>query len=369
MVERILDVSQGQFELLRRPLRPQSQLRAWDAADAYLARHLADEPPTGSVAVLNDSFGALAAVLAPHAPHIVADTAMARAGIAENLQRNRLPALPVVPDVDDLPSDLTTVVVRVPKTLGLLEDQLQQLRPHLAPGARVIGGGMVRDIHTSTLELFETILGPTVTSLAERRARLIHPTVDADLVMAANPWPRRWTHGGIELVNRGGIFSATSIDIGTRFLLEHLPPARGGVVDLGCGNGVLGVAMAQQTDAREVHFVDASSRAVDSARGSWYANESEATAHFHVAERLVEVVPTASIDVIVNNPPFHDERAIGDGTAWDMFVDAHQVLRPGGELRVVANRQLGHHSRIRKIFGNCQAVASNRKFVVLSAHR
>jgi 16S rRNA (guanine1207-N2)-methyltransferase len=369
MAERILDVPQGQFELLRRPLRPQSQLRAWDAADAYLARHLADEPPSGSVAVLNDSFGALAAVLTPHAPHVVADTAMARAGIAENLDRNGLAALPVVADIDDLPSDLATVVVRVPKTLGLLEDQLQQLRPHLAPGARVIGGGMVRDIHTSTLELFETILGPTVTSLAERRARLIHPTLDSDLVVPANPWPRRWTHDGIELVNRGGIFSATSIDIGTRFLLDHLPPAGGVVVDLGCGNGVLGVAVAQQTEASEVHFVDASTRAVDSARASWQANEPQAAANFHVAERLVEVVAPGSVDVIVNNPPFHEERAIGDGTAWDMFVDAHQVLRAGGELRVVANRQLGHHSRIRKIFGNCRIVASNRKFVVLSARR
>ena len=369
MVERILDVPQGQFELLRRPFRARSELRAWDAADAMIARHLAEAPPTGPTAVLNDSFGALAVVLAPHTPHVVADTAMARAGIAENLDRNGLPARPALPDVDELPNGLTTVVVRVPKTLGLLEDQLHQLRPHLSPGARVVGGGMVRDIHTSTLELFETILGPTVTSLAERRARLIHPTVAAELDVPVNPWPQTWTHAGIELVNRGGVFSASSIDIGTRFLLDHLPPASGVVVDLGCGNGVLGVAMAQQTDAREVHFVDASTRAVDSARASWHANDPDALAHFHAAERLAEVMPRASVDVIVNNPPFHEERAVGDGTAWDMFVDAHRVLRPGGELRVVANRQLGHHSRIRKIFGGCTTVASNRKFVVLSAHR
>ncbi|MEM9655189.1 MAG: methyltransferase, partial [Actinomycetota bacterium] len=84
---------------------------------------------------------------------------------------------------------------------------------------------------------------------------------------------------------------------------------------------------------------------------------------------LVNVVEPGSIDVIVNNPPFHEDRAIGDATAWDMFVDSQVSLRRGGRLIVVGNRHLGHHARLKKIFGNCETVASNRKFVVLSARR
>jgi len=45
------------------------------------------------------------------------------------------------------------------------------------------------------------------------------------------------------------------------------------------------------------------------------------------------------------------------------------VLRRGGELRVVGNRHLGHHARLRKIFGNCETIAANRKFVLLSARQ
>ena len=39
-------------------------------------------------------------------------------------------------------------------------------------------------------------------------------------------------------------------------------------------------------------------RAVESARASWHANDPDALAHFHAAERLAEVMPPASVDVI-----------------------------------------------------------------------
>ena len=62
--------------------------------------------------------------------------------------------------------------MRVPKSLALLEDQLLRLAPAVHEGTVVVGTGMVKEIHTSTLQLFERILGPTRTSLAEKKARL-----------------------------------------------------------------------------------------------------------------------------------------------------------------------------------------------------
>ncbi|WP_234364664.1 methyltransferase, partial [Streptomyces sp. SM8] len=46
-----------------------------------------------------------------------------------------------------------------------------------------------------------------------------------------------------------------------------------------------------------------------------------------------------------------------------MFAGARRVLRPGGELWVVANRHLGHHRQLRRLFGNCVTAASDPKFV------
>ena len=52
-----------------------------------------------------------------------------------------------------------------------------------------------------------------------------------------------------------------------------------------------------------------------------------------------------------------------------MFRDSKRVLRYGGELRVVANRHLAYHLVLERLFGGVTVVASNPKFVVLSARR
>ena len=69
------------------------------------------------------------------------------------------------------------------------------------------------------------------------------------------------------------------------------------------------------------------------------------------------------------NPPFHADNALGDATAWQMFSDSRAALRQGGELWVVGNRHLAYHAKLKRLFGNCDVVASNPKFVVYRAVR
>lgn len=53
--------------------------------------------------------------------------------------------------------------------MALLEQQLRALRKVVTPETRIIAGAKARDIHTSTLELFEKVLGPTTTTLAWKK--------------------------------------------------------------------------------------------------------------------------------------------------------------------------------------------------------
>ena len=46
---------------------------------------------------------------------------------------------------------------------------------------------------------------------------------------------------------------------------------------------------------------------------------------------------------------------------------AKRCLQYGGELRIVGNRHLDYHHKLKKLFGNCTLIASNQKFVVLRA--
>lgn len=371
----------GALALTRFPEDPRDRLRAWDASDEYLLAHLAEQdvPLSGTVVVVGDRWGALVTALAAHRPTQITDSWLAQEATRANLARHGVEpgAVRLLTTQDPPPARIDVLLVRVPKSLALLEDQLLRLAPSVHEGTVVVGTGMVREIHTSTLELFGRILGPTRTSLAKRKARLIFCTPEPSVERPANPWPYTYTLpdgvgavSGSTVVNHAGVFCADRLDIGTRFFLAHLPGGRGlrRVVDLGCGNGVVGTAVALANPEAEVLFVDESFQAVASAEATFKANGVPGHAEFRVGDGMAGV-PAGSVDLVLNNPPFHSHQATTDATAWRMFTGARRALRPGGELWVVGNRHLGYHVKLRRLFGNSEVVASDPKFVVLRAVR
>ncbi|WP_328869404.1 methyltransferase [Streptomyces sp. NBC_00287] len=369
----------GELALARFPEDPRNRLRAWDASDEYLLRHLADQeiPLSGTVVVVGDRWGALVTALAGHRPTQITDSHLAQEATRANLARAGVEpgAVRLLTTQDPPPERIDVLLVRIPKSLALLEDQLLRLAPAVHADTVVVGTGMVKEIHTSTLRLFERIIGPTRTSLAEKKARLIFCTPDPALERGANPWPHSYelpdgigAVSGRTVVNHAGVFCADRLDIGTRFFLAHLPDSRGGrrVVDLGCGNGVVGTAVALADPEAEVLFVDESFQAVASAEATYKANGVPGHAEFRVGDGLAGV-PAGSVDLVLNNPPFHSHQATTDATAWRMFTGAKRALRPGGELWVIGNRHLGYHVKLKRLFGNCQLVSGDPKFVVLKA--
>ncbi|MFJ1811470.1 MULTISPECIES: methyltransferase [unclassified Streptomyces] len=368
----------GEVTLARHPEDPRERLRAWDASDAYLLRHLAEQdvPLTGTVVVLGDRWGALVTALAAHRPTQITDSWLGQEATRANLARAGVEtgAVRLLTTQDPVPERIDVLLVRVPKSLALLEDQLMRLAPAVHAATVVVGTGMVKEIHTSTLRLFERILGPTRTSLAEQKARLILCTPDPSLKRPASPWPYAYdlpgdlggALAGRPVVNHAGVFCADRLDIGTRFLLQHLPRTGGNlrVVDLGCGNGIVGTAVALANPEAEVLFTDESFQAVASAEATYKANGVPGHAEFRVGDGMAGVAD-GSVDVVLNNPPFHSHQATTDATAWRMFTGARRALRPDGELWVVGNRHLGYHVKLKRLFGNCEPVAGDRKFVVL----
>ncbi|MFJ1613592.1 MULTISPECIES: methyltransferase [unclassified Streptomyces] len=379
-----LTTSGAGCDLARFPEDPRDPFRAWDAADEYLLRRLegTDEAEpvdlSGAVVVVGDRWGALSTVLAGHRPVQITDSYLAQRATLANLERNgaAADAVRLLSARDTPPDRIDVLLVRVPKSLALLEDQLHRLAPAVHAGTVVIGTGMVKEIHTSTLKLFERIIGPTRTSLAVKKARLIFCTPDPALPRTPSPWPYRYELpedvgpvSGRTVTNHAGIFCAERLDIGTRFFLGHLPERSGPdrVVDLGCGNGVVGLSAALANPEATVTFIDESYQAVASAEETFRANTGpDATAEFVVGDGLTRLAP-ASVDLVLNNPPFHSHQATTDATARAMFHGARAALRPGGELWVVGNRHLGYHTQLRRTFGNCTTVAGDPKFVVLRA--
>lgn len=376
-MQTLLDTAHCRLTLYRYPRQSQDPLQAWDAADEYLIKELAESQQalTGPVIIMNDAFGALAAYLHAHAPVCVTDSYISERATLANLVENELdPGQVRLQDaLAPLPSAPALVVIKVSKYQALLEQQLLALRQVVTPATRILAAGKAKDIHSSTLKLFEKYLGATRTSLAWKKARLIHCTIDdaAEQPAPDNPFPTVWPLEGTDMLihNHANVFSRTSLDIGARFMLDNLPihSARR-VIDLGCGNGVLGLALLARDSEVEVTFIDESYMAVASARLNVEHNLPDALprAHFMVNNCLDEVAVGAA-DRILCNPPFHQLQAITDHIAWQMFTDAHRVLPQGGELWIVGNRHLDYHNKLKRLFANAQVVASNSKFVILKA--
>lgn len=373
----ILQCPQGSFTLDYYPPAGKQPLRAWDAADEYLlsylhAQNLLDSNP--ETVIVNDRHGALTVTLANLAPVFISDSYIARTAAKQNLQANSMSVDNVI-WLNSLKTPTTTIdllILKIPNNLALLEEQLIRLKPKIGVGTVILAGGMSKSIHTSTLDLFSKIIGPTTTSLAKKKARLIFSHLDSTLPVVTSPYPLNYSleKPVLHLSNHANVFSQKRLDIGTRFLLDYLPQdkAEKDVLDLGCGNGVLGIAYALQNPESKLTFTDESYMAVASARLNFqHAFNQTRTAGFEVTDCLDNV--EAQFDLILNNPPFHQQNVITDAIAWKMFRQSRAKLRPEGRLRVVGNRHLAYHVKLKKLFGNVKTIASNRKFVILDAIR
>ena len=348
-------------------------LQAWEAADEYLLQQIDLTKAQGRpVIIFNDAFGALACALHAWRPYSVSDSYVSQLATRHNLQLNGLDeeAVTLLDSLSALPDAPGLVVIKLPKMLALLEQQLHALRAVVTPETQIIAAAKARDIHTSTLQLFESILGDTHTSLAWKKARLIHCQVaprQPTPAPATTVWPLDETD--YLMHNHPGLFSRTGLDIGARFFLQHLPEdLQGEVADLGCGNGVLGLMVLHRCPQARVLFADESYMAVASSHLNVQHNRPQdlERSEFWVGNGLAGR-EGGSLDAVLCNPPFHQQHSITDQVAWDMFVAARRCLKRNGVLYIVGNRHLDYYQKLRRLFGNCTTLGMNRKFVVLKA--
>ncbi|HCS46125.1 MAG TPA: 50S rRNA methyltransferase [Pseudomonas sp.] len=373
-----LETPFARLDLIRQPEQQDEPLQAFDAADEYLLNYLAQQQPSADtrVLVLNDSFGALAASLLGKVQVISSgDSFLAFQGLEKNLIRNgqAFDAVPSVPASEALMGPFDRVLVRVPKTLALLEEQLIRLQGQLAPGAQVIAGAMIKHLPRAAGDLLERYIGPVHASLAVKKARLLIADADAEAKgPVTSPYPTRYRldEPAIELLNHANVFCREGLDIGTRAFLPHLPKNLGAarVADLGCGNGVLAIASALQNPEALYTLVDESFMAVQSAAENWRTALGDRQVIVRAADGLAGQEPQ-SLDVVLCNPPFHQQQVVGDFLAWRMFQQAREALVVGGALYIVGNRHLGYHSKLARLFRGVEQVAATPKFVILKARK
>lgn len=384
MVVEQLETASGLYRLQRYPVRKKQTLKAWDAADEYLLQHLEENKLLHKdicLLIVNDGFGGLSIPLSQYRPVVMTDSFLSMEAISSNLEINNFDSDAVTiinslhaPDsVLDKSADI--VLIKIPKSLAMLEDQLHRIRSSVNGATKIIATGMTKNIHTSTLSLFEKIIGPTKTSLARKKSRLIFSEFDAGLIVPENPYPDTYKLGyqldnvELQITNHAGVFSRDRLDIGARLFIENLPVDERykTIVDLGCGNGVLGLMAAIKNPSAKMIFTDESYMAIESSISNFINAFAETREAEFLQTDCLSGVPDNSVSLILCNPPFHQNNAINDDIAWQMFTESKAALEVQGELWVIGNRHLAYHAKLKHLFGGCEVVASNKKFTLLKA--
>ena len=351
-------------------------LVAWDSADEYLINYVIEQnlaDSQHSLLIYNDSFGAITANFTQSNVTTVSDSWISKQGLQYNLEQNGLSLenITQLTSLDSLPDNITVILYKIPKSKSLMIDQLLTIKAKYNQEIIFIAADKAKDIHSSTLKLFEKYLGTTKTSLAVKKSRLVFSQLDNKQTLPS-PFPTIWPleNTQFSISNHSGVYAREKLDIGARHFMKNLPDVKSGmrVIDLGCGNGVIGLTVLAQQPEAFVTFVDESYMAVDSAKANISKNlpDQIERCEFSINDCLADVEPN-SVDLVLCNPPFHQQNATTDHIAWQMFRDSHRVLKKGGELRIIGNRQLGYHIKLKRLFGNEKLIASNDKFVTLSA--
>lgn len=362
------------LSLYRFPKRNNETLQAWDAGDEYLINHVEDLGLEGKrILILNDNFGTLSCWFSEkHDVTMMSDSFITHKGTLSNLHRNECKKITFATTMDSIPDNIDLVLMQIPRSNRHLVWQLAQLRGALSASVPVIAVNKAKEIHSSTLKLFEKYLGSTTTSLAWKKHRLVFAQADSPTLTEIEA-STRWNleDHKITLDNLANVYSGEKLDLGARFILEHLPSDLGSkrVIDLGCGNGVLSVKLGQLNPDIQITCVDESFMAVESAKQNLENNLPDGFRFECTANNCLDGFEKECAELVVCNPPFHQQQAITDHIAWQMFCDAKHVLTQGGQLLVIGNRHLGYDVKLSRLFGknNVRLIASNKKFVILQA--
>lgn len=172
--------------------------------------------------------------------------------------------------------------------------------------------------------------------------------------------------GPLAVVTLPGVFSHGRLDIGSALLLEHLDGLPDGpILDFGCGAGVLGATLKRRYPASPVVMLDVDAFALASSRLTLAANGLDAEL---VPGDGIQAAPQG-LAAIITNPPFHQGVHTDYQASETLLREAARYLRPGGELRLVANSFLKYPPLIEQHLGSCTTLAEGQGFRVYRARR
>ncbi len=187
-----------------------------------------------------------------------------------------------------------------------------------------------------------------------------------DLEALAQRYQLELADGPLTVISLPGVFSHGRLDRGTALLLQHLDKLPSGhVLDFGCGAGVLGAALKRRFPHNQISLLDVDAFAAASSRLTLAANGLEAEV---LTGDGIDAAPVG-LNAILSNPPFHEGVHTDYQATENLLRQAVKHLKPGGELRLVANSFLKYQPLIEEHLGPCRTLGEGQGFRIYQAKR
>lgn len=159
-----------------------------------------------------------------------------------------------------------------------------------------------------------------------------------------------------------GIFSPREIDSGTDLFLKYLEIKEDEIaLDIGCGYGPLGLAIAANAPKGQVHMVDKDFVAVDYANKNAQLNKLP-NAKAYLSNGLSAVPKEMVFTTVVSNIP----AKVGKEMLSILLHDVHAHLEPGGQFVVVTINGLRQYMKrnFMEVFGNYDKVKQGKDYTI-----
>ena len=169
-------------------------------------------------------------------------------------------------------------------------------------------------------------------------------------------------------ISDSGVFSKKTVDFGSRLLIETFrlnEEVAGDILDVGCGYGPMGLALAYAYPARLVEMVDVNERAMSLARRNAEANNIR-NVKVYESNTYDQVPQERQFAAIVSNPPIR----AGKQVVHCILSEAHTHLLLGGTLTVVIQKKQGAPSAEQKmldVFGNVAVIARAKGYWIIQS--
>lgn len=369
----------------------------WNAAELYLIDQaqglLKQHPHCTSLHLINDQAGSMHCALQQTNPQLclkhLNESYCATKAMSLNSEFNKLKPAQLFSWSDELKDGFgeqaSLWLIHLPKNFDQLRYWLQQIQQQVNNnGAIILLAGMSKHLPIKWLKWLEQHSENYQQLPQQKKARLIQLELKAQTPLPEIETWLGYDYQQMQLKALPGVFCRDHLDIGSRFLLEQLEQSpelnqslAGNIVDLGCGNGLLGSYISrhlqQQKVPHQMFFCDDSKSAIISAEYNVQHNQSQeqietASKAQFIHSNVLEAFDQEQVfDWIICNPPFHSGNNITTHIAEQMIQQSAKKLSSKGQLLLVANRHLNYQHELKKHFKKCSVIASNQKFQLFLA--